>query len=183
MHRTHAAHIDFAVAAAPVGRLLWVWVPMLGVAALIVATTLQSAQRTPHELGFTLPFVLLVAGLLTWAFFRRRIAIEEDALVVVSTFYRRRVAVASLDLAQARIVDLAEQPQYKPGLKTNGYGMPGFQSGHYRLGGRKAFCLITDASRVLYLPLRDGSALLLSPEQPRALLEALQALAVPARAH
>jgi hypothetical protein len=183
MHRPHTPHTDFAVAPAPVWRLLWLWVPMLGVAALIVATTLQSAQRSPHELGFTLPFVLLVTGVLTWAFFRRRIAIEQGELVVVSTFYRRRVALGSLDLEQARIVDLAEHARFKPGMKTNGYGMPGFQSGHYRLGGRKAFCLITDASRVLYLPLRDGSALLLSPEQPRTLLDALQALALPAGAH
>jgi hypothetical protein len=174
---------EFTVAPAPVWLLLWLWVPMLGVAALILATTLQSAQRTPHELGFTLPFVLLVAGVATWGFFRRRITLDQGELVVVSTFYRRRVAVASLQLEQARIVDLAEHPRFKPGLKTNGYSMPGFQSGHYRLGGRKAFCLITDASRVLYLPLRDDSVLLLSPEQPRALLEALQALAVPARGH
>jgi len=47
----------------------------------------------------------------------------------------------------------------------------------------KAFCLITDSSRMLYLPLRDGSALVISPERPRALLEALQALAGPPGAH
>ncbi|WP_421568790.1 PH domain-containing protein [Stenotrophomonas sp. PD6] len=173
----------FSVAPVPIWRLLWLWVPMAGAMAVVTVTTLQSSQRSPLELGYTLPFVLLVTGVLTWAFFRRRISLEGDDLVVVSTFYRRRVPVALLQLDKARIVDLAEHHEFKPSHKINGYAMPGFQSGHYRLGGRKAFCLITDASRMLYLPLRDDSVLLLSPEQPRALLEALQALAVPARAH
>ena len=80
----------------------------------------------------------------------------------------------ALQLDQARVVDLAEHGSLKPVVKTNGYGMPGFLSGHYRMRDRrKAFCLLTDASRVLYLPLRDGSVLVLSPEKPRELLAAL----------
>ncbi len=174
-HTRAGAHpTDFAVAPAPVWRLLWLWLPLLGVAVLLVTTHLQE-QRTPMDLGITAPFLVLLGGVLTWAFFRRRISLENGELVVTSTFYRRRTPVASLDLAQARVVDLAEHSQYKPGLKTNGFGMPGFQSGHYRLGRRKAFCLITDASHVLYLPLRNDSVLLLSPEHPRALLDALNA--------
>lgn len=184
MPTTPAVATALAVAAAPVWRLLWLWVPMLAVAVVIVATTLQSAQRTPHELGLTVPFLGVLTAVLSWAFFRRRIRLDGTTLEVVSTFYRKRVAVEALQLERARVVDLAEHGSFKPTLKTNGYGMPGFQSGHYRLRDRsKAFCLLTDASRVLYLPLRDGSALLISPEQPRALLEALQALAAPRSSH
>ncbi len=168
---------EFTVAPAPVWRLLWLWLPMLGVAVMIVVTTLQSAQRTPMDLAITLPFLLLVSGVLTWAFFRRQIELQGTELVVASTFYRRRTAVSALQLDRARIVDLAEHTEFKPGIKINGFGMPGFQSGHYRSGGKKVFCLVTDASRVLHLPLRDGSALLLSPENPRALLDALNAQA------
>jgi hypothetical protein len=175
---------DVAVAPAPVWRLLWLWVPMLGAAALIAATTLQSNQRTPHELGLTLPFLALVTAVLSWGFFRRRIHLQGDTLEVVSTFYRKRVAVQDMHLERARVVDLAEHGSLDPGIKTNGYAMPGFKSGHYRLRDRsKAFCLLTDRSRVLYLPLRDGSALLISPEQPRVLLDALRALAAPAGRH
>ena len=42
---------DVAVAPAPVWRLLWLWVPMLAVAALIVATTLQSASAPRTNWG------------------------------------------------------------------------------------------------------------------------------------
>lgn len=184
MSAPKTADRDFAVAPAPVWRLLWLWVPMLAVAAVIVATTLQSAQRTPHELGLTLPFLAVLTAVLSWAFFRRRIHLQGRELEVVSTFYRKRVAVDAMQLDQARVVDLAEHGSLTPVIKTNGYAMPGFKSGHYRLRDRsKAFCLLTDASRVLYLPLRDGSALVISPDKPRELLAALQALAAPGPTH
>ncbi|MCF7752003.1 PH domain-containing protein [Bacillus subtilis subsp. subtilis] len=184
MSAASGAAKDFAVAPAPVWRLLWLWVPMLACAGLIVTLTLQSAQRTPHELWLTLPFLALLTVVLSAAFFRRRIQVQGSTLEVVATFYRKRVPVDAMQLDRARVVDLAEYGNLAPVIKTNGYAMPGFKSGHYRLRDRsKAFCLITDASSVLYLPLRDGSALVISPEQPRALLAALQALAGPARAH
>ncbi len=83
-----------------------------------------------------------------------------------------------MDLANARIVDLAEHTELRPAFKTNGFGMPGFSAGHFRLRGlRKAFCLLTDRSRTLVLPLRDGTLLLLSPEKPQVLLQQLRQLA------
>jgi hypothetical protein len=167
---------EFAVAPAPLWRLLWLWLPLLGVAVLLVTTHLQE-QRTPMDMAITLPFLLVLGGVLSWAFLRRRITLEHGELLVTSTFYRRRTSVSSMLLEQARIVDLAEHSQFKPGMKINGFGMPGFQSGHYRMGKHKAFCLVTDPSRVLYLPLRDDRVLLLSPEHPRALLDALNAQA------
>lgn len=174
----------FAVAPAPVWRLLWLWVPLLGCAALIVAGTLQSDQRTAHELVLTVPFMALLLAVLTGAFFRRRIALQGSTLDLTATFYRRQVPVQAMALARARVLDLAEHDALRPRMMLNGYGVPGFHAGHYRLrDGSRAFCLLTDASRVLYLPLHDGGALLLSPEQPRALLDALQALAGPAATH
>ncbi len=178
-----AAH-PFEVAPSPVWRLLWLWVPLLLVAGLMVGTALDAPERSHTELFITLPFLAVLAAALTWAYTRRRIVLHEDALEVQSTFYRKRVPVSDMRLDEARIVDFAEHGRYKPSIKTNGYGVPGFQSGHYRMADRsKAFCLITDSSRVLHLPLRDGSALVISPERPRALLDALQALAGPPRAH
>jgi len=156
--------------------LLWLWIPLLLVAGLLVGTALDAPERSHTELFITLPFLAVLAAALTWAYTRRRIVLHEDTLEVQSTFYRKRVPVRDMRLDEARIVDLAEHGRYKPAIKTNGYGVPGFQSGHYRMADRsKAFCLITDASHVLYLPLRNDSVLLLSPEHPRALLDALNA--------
>ncbi|MCL7714359.1 PH domain-containing protein [Stenotrophomonas mori] len=119
--------------------------------------------------------VSLTGVAVSLAYLRRRITLDDAGLTIRSTFYTRTVAIGSLRLESARIVDLAEHGELKPALKTNGYGLPGFRSGHYRMrDGGKAFCLITDHSRVLSLPLRDGSRVLISPEQPRALLAALE---------
>jgi len=166
---------DFPVAPAPVWIGLWMWIPLAGALALIVGANLSRFERTPMDLVITTAFVLLLAAAMSWAFFRRRIVLHADALEVVSTFYRKRVAVNVLDLEQARVVDLDEHPELKPALKINGFGMPGFRSGHYRMKDRrKAFCLVSDASGVVYLPLADGSVVLISPERPRELLEALK---------
>lgn len=174
---------DYPVAAASPWLLLWVWLPLLAAAGLTLYTSLDRARHTHLDLWITLPFMALLGAVLSWAFARRRIALRDRQLEVVSTFYRKRIGIGALKLDQARVVDLAEHTQFKPSFKTNGFGMPGFKSGHFRMpGGGKAFCLLTDTSRVLVLPLRDGSLVLLSPEQPRQLLQELEQLAaVPAR--
>ncbi|SBV35216.1 conserved exported hypothetical protein [uncultured Stenotrophomonas sp.] len=170
---TVPASKSHAVAPASPWLALWIWLPLLG-AGIANAFT---SPRNGLTIGVSL-FVLAVGIVLHRAFNRRRIRVQGRQLEVVSTFYRKCVDVSGLRLEQARVVDLAEHHEYRPGFKTNGFGMPGFQSGHFRMrGGAKAFCLLTDRSRVLVLPLRDGSMLLLSPEQPRALLDELKRLA------
>jgi hypothetical protein len=97
---------DFAVAPAPIWRLLWLWVPMLAVAALIVVTTLQSAQRTPHELGLTLPFLAVLTAVLSAAFFfqdflsrsARATAIFRYAFLTVTLVWLGWIANAQLSV-------------------------------------------------------------------------------------
>ncbi|NLB13052.1 MAG: hypothetical protein GX826_03410 [Gammaproteobacteria bacterium] len=54
--------------------------------------------------------------------------------------------------------------------------LPGLDAGHYR--GRewkqKLFCALTSRRNVLLLPQRSDRVLLLSPEKPQSLLQALQ---------
>ena len=72
----------------------------------------------------------------------------------------------------------ADSQTLKPLLGLGSTGLPGFRGGHYLLRDRgRAFCLLTDLRHVLVLPTRDGRRLLLSPEQPQALLSRLRDLA------
>ncbi len=65
-------------------------------------------------------------------------------------------------------------------LKTNGFSLPGLKAGHFRLRNLgKAFCLVTDRTRVLILPLRNGGMVLLSPARPADVLARLRELATP----
>jgi len=188
----------FEVAETSSLRLLWLAVPLL----LALLGTLYSQLGAPRadapwmEITLSPPYflmggssawtvvvlVLMGAGL-GWAFFRRRIMLQGDVLVVHATLYRRRVRVADMQLDAADVVDLTRDRRYALGLKTNGYGMPGFHAGHYRLrAGGKAFVLLTDMHRVVAIPVRGQATLLLSAAAPQALLDALHAVAArPAR--
>jgi hypothetical protein len=122
--------------------------------------------------------VPLVLAFLLLAMRRRSVELRDGVLDVRATLYRKRVAVTELDLERARVVNLAERTELRPWLKSNGMSMPGFRAGHFRLRGDfgKAFCLLTQRERVLWLPLRDGKQqFLLSLERPQALLDALRA--------
>lgn len=126
---------------------------------------------------------LAVIGVLTGlllAMRRRSVRLQDGVLEVRAGPYRKRLACSELALAQARIVDLGERTELRPAVKTNGISMPGFNAGHFRLHKNldKAFCLLTQRQRVLWLPLRDGKQhLLISLERPQALLDALRACA------
>ena len=155
----------------PLAILLMLVLPV----AIVIAATFGSGQPMPGSAVAALSVVLLLMLAALALLKRRRITLEDGVLVVAATFYTRKTAVTALDLAQARIASLDEHTEFRPGMKTNGYALPGFQAGHFRLRNRaKAFCLLTTQQRVLILPQRDGAFLLLSPERPQALLDALR---------
>ncbi len=183
----------FDVAESSPLRVLWVLGPLLVVFALCVWAELKDAPTDAPWMEITLspPFfrmwgsaawslatlVLIGAGLGV-AFFRRRVSLAGDVLDVRSTLYRRRTPVAHMQLDQAEVVDFGRDRRYGLHMKTNGYSMPGFYSGHFRLqGGSKGFALVTDRQQTLVIPVRGGSTLLLSLDRPQALLEALRKVA------
>lgn len=155
------------------------WAIMVAIVAAVVIGLQFMPRHQATPMPFWLPLLLVVAvGIPLLALLRRRIRIDGRELCVAATVYTRRTPIDALDLDHARIVDLAERTELKPMLKTNGFNLPFFQAGHYRLRNRaKAFCLLTGRERVLVLPQRDGRFILLSPEKPQVLLDALRRLA------
>lgn len=186
----------FEVAESSSLRVLWVLLPLLAVLGVGMWAQLHDNRSEAPWMEVTLspPFflmggsaawslaVIVLMGIgLGWAFFRRRVELAGNVLDVRSTLYRRRTPVADMLLDQAEVVDLSRDRRYGIRFKTNGYSMPGFYSGHFRLqGGGKGFALVTDRARTLVIPVRGGSTLLLSLERPQALLEALRKVAATA---
>ena len=145
--------------------------------AILGMLILSGTTTQTSEIWSVLVIVPLVLAVLLLAMRRRSVQLRGGVLDVRAAVYRRQVAVGELDLMRARIVDLQEHTELRPVLKTNGMSLPGFHVGHFRLREKlgKAFCLITERRRVLWLPARDGkSQLLLSLQQPQALLDALR---------
>ncbi|WP_126971297.1 PH domain-containing protein [Xanthomonas sp. BRIP62411] len=168
-------------AAAPATRwslAIWLWLP-LSVAAGLIATAHASSHDGPGTLIGHLGILLTVAVACTVAHARRSVQLDDNRLIVRSTFFTKRVPLHALRLDSARIVDLAEHTAFKPGLQLLGFGYPGFKSGHYRSkSAARGFYLLTQSRRVLILPLRDNGLVVLSLEQPHQLLEDLRQLAV-----
>ena len=165
----------------PLGKPATVFAWLLGAgvpAAIAVALGLQArAGELPPTVALAmqgLVAVVILAVVLPLA--RRRVAFDGRRLRVEATFYTREAPLTDFRLDDARSVDLHEHTELKPLVKTNGYALPRFYAGHFRLRDwkRKAFCLVTDPAKVLALPHADGRVWLLSFEHPQAVLDILR---------
>ena len=103
------------------------------------------------------------------------VRVTDATLRVAAPVYGRSVPIAALDLDGARILDLRRSSPFAPRIRTNGVGLPGLLLGWVRLvNGDRAYAALSARDRVLYLPTREGWALLLSPREPERLLERLR---------
>ena len=130
----------------------------------------------------TLAIALLLLGLLLlfgYIFYSTRnvtFEVSAEGLRIRGDLYGRLVPRGVLLLDQARVLNLSEQRDYSLSWRTNGIGLPGYSSGWFRLkNGEKALAFVTKKESVLYLPTREGYAVLLSTPEPQTLLAALQA--------
>lgn len=157
----------------PLSPRVW-WLPGFAFAAAAIGV-LVVMLRGDYKVAWVFPIMLLAMALIAFALRRRRVSLDQGVLTVAAGFNTHRIAVAEIDLDGARIVDLREHTDLKPMLQVMGTGLPGYAAGHFRLRNRnKAFVLLTDRTRVLMLPEKSGSKLLLSLQQPQALLDALR---------
>lgn len=129
-----------------------------------------------------IPLTVLGVGLVVlfaWIGFSSQssaVMVEADGLRVRTAMYGRTVPLDRLDLGRATTVDLQRQTDYRPRIRTNGSGMPGFHTGWHRLNnGEKALLVVTARDRVAYIPTYDGYSLLLSVMEPDRLIDRLRA--------
>jgi hypothetical protein len=124
---------------------------------------------------FALLLVLTVGlAYLAWSTGNVRFEVSPAGLRISGDLFGRLVPGASLLADQAHAVDLARSSEYSPRRRTFGTAVPGYRSGWFRLkNGERALLFVTQPDRVVYVPTRDGYALLLSVEDPPAFLRAL----------
>ena len=164
------ANREFEVVA-PDLRKAWL---LPGLAMLGGAIGVAFAARQDPGALLALPILAMAAAVIAIVMRRRSVRLEDGALKISAGMHGHRVAIAGIDLAGARIVDLAEHKALRPLFKSFGTSLPGYHAGHFRLRDRsKAFVLVTDRKRVLVLPEHSGRKLLLSLRHPQALLDAL----------
>lgn len=152
--------------------------PLLVLSLTLGMVGIGFAAREAPSAWYTAIVLVLIGALIVWSVRRRQVVLDGGLLTVNAGFNTLRVRTADLDIAAARVVDLANQPTLKPLLRTFGTAMPGYRAGHFRLRDfSRSFLLVTDSTKVLALPERGGRMLLLSLERPQALLDALGTVA------
>jgi hypothetical protein len=96
--------------------------------------------------------------------------LNPGALVIHDRFYPVTVQAASVDTVHIRVVDLDSEPDWRPRLRTNGFGNLRYQSGWFKTaGGRKIRLYLAGGRRLVLLPPKGDSApVLLQVEDPDA---------------
>jgi hypothetical protein len=98
-----------------------------------------------------------------------------DFELAIKGEYSRSIRLSDLDLSKAEVVDLALRNDLRPGMRTYGTGLPGYQAGWFKLqNGQKALLYLTARNEVVHLPTNDGYDLLLSVNDPSTFLTSLR---------
>ncbi len=105
-----------------------------------------------------------------------RFEVSPDGLTIHGDLiYGRTIPIRDLDLDRARVVEL-NSSEYRPVRRTNGTGLPGFQSGWFRLkNGDKALLFVGNRKQVTVIPVKEGYTLIISAGDAERLLSALRA--------
>lgn len=172
-HSQSSDHDAFPIT--PIGK------PAKAVLAALACATLALAiaallMPTPPWIRLALAVGLFaLTGLLAYFLIggsRAAALVGKDAVRLRIPIYGRSIPRASIDGAAARVITFSSSPQLRPRLRTNGMSVPGYHVGWFRLvNGSRAFAALTAMDReVAYVPLVDGTAVLLSVRDPNGLV-------------
>jgi hypothetical protein len=127
--------------------------------------------------ALVLLLVVSVLALSVWGSRGARFELSAGGLQLRGDLYGRFIPAASLRTDVARRVDLDAQPDLRPRWRTMGTGLPGYQSGWFRLAnGESALLYLTDRRKAVHVPTTLGYSLLISPDDPDAFVSVLRTL-------
>jgi uncharacterized protein (DUF58 family) len=118
--------------------------------------------------------IVLLMGYLAYSARNVSFQVSPEGLRISRSIYGRTIPAASLRLDSVKRVDLTEDHDYRIKWRTNGAGMPGYNTGWFKLrNGEKALLFLTDRRRVVHVPTRDRYSLLLSVSEPEQFIQTL----------
>ena len=120
--------------------------------------------------------LLLIIGLLAFSGYSSRnvkFEMSDQGLSIGPALYGRFIPKDEIMKEGIQIINLNTTSAYKPRIRTNGVGLPGYAEGWFKLSsGEKALLFVTDRSRVVYIPTTKGYSVMLSASQPDEFYEA-----------
>ena len=124
--------------------------------------------------------VTILLGYFLYGGHRSSVTFADAGLDFRVPVYGRSIPLDDIDRTGARVINMKASSEIRLGIRVNGVGLPGYLLGWFRfVGGGRALVALTDRSSVAYVPLNNGTKLLMSIEDPQAFLEALQTAGSP----
>jgi hypothetical protein len=101
--------------------------------------------------------------------------VSTEGLRIKGDPYGRLVRYEDLKLDGARRLDLQAEPAFTPTRRTDGIGLPHYQSGWFDTrGAGPALVFVSDWSRAVVIPTKLGYTLILGPENTGYLIDYLK---------
>jgi hypothetical protein len=165
----------------PAGKQTYIFLVVLIVVTLIgPVSMLYSYVHKNVPLSPTVVCIIIVVfvdALMIWFGYSARnikYVIDKDSISIKNTLYGRTIKKSSVFAKGFTITDLNTQSTYRPGLRTNGVGLPGYMAGWFRLKNKqKGLLFVTDRSKVVCIPTQKYM-LLISVENPVEFLQAIK---------
>jgi hypothetical protein len=100
-----------------------------------------------------------------------------EALTIHDRFYPVTLRASDVDIQQIRILDLRQNAEWRPIARTNGFAVPHYRSGWFRVAsGQKVRLYRADSQRVVLLPPRgEGTPVLYQAAHPEQFIEEIRA--------
>lgn len=116
-------------------------------------------------------------GFVSYSARNLKFILTEQGLQIKGGIYGRFIPKDSFIKENAKILNLNTMKEYKPKIRKNGIGLPGYKEGWFKLkNGEKALLYVTDSSKVAYIPTKDSYSVLLSTGQPKELFKSMNEL-------
>ncbi len=130
--------------------------------------------------GLILVSVMLMLGWVAWSMQHARFMVSGEGLQLQGDLYGRLIPLQSLKLDEAVVTNLNTDTAHQPTRRTMGSGLPGYAAGWFKLrNGTKALLYVTDRTRVARIPTTEGFEVMLSVNDPAALIASLKQQGAP----
>jgi len=122
--------------------------------------------------------LLLILGLFAFIGYSSRnvkFEVSDQGLRIKGGIYGRLIPKEDIAGESVKIVDFNTSPEYKPRIRTNGVGLPGYSEGWFKLrNNEKALLFVTDRSNVVYIPTKQNYSILLSVSNSEEFYESIK---------
>lgn len=149
---------------------------LLACAAPLLVLRRDGPARAFRNMALAAVLIVPVMAALGFTVSDNALRVEDGKLLLqAGHFYEQERSLGDFDLQRARAGTYGSLGPDPLGARSSGISFPGYAVGRFAGPGKSVvFALLTDRSRVVWLPARTGPDLLFSVEEPERFLAALR---------